>query len=118
MKHLTVIWLVLVLAIVSCRQTRSPFLRNVAEYAVVTIPTPDLRGITDNGKEVLNLYRFAAKEVDAIYWEQYFGDKTKLDTISDPVQKTFTEINYGPWDRMSGKSFVEGYADRPAGAGF
>ena len=118
MKQLTVIWLVLVLAIVSCRQTRSPYLRNVAEYAVVTIPTPDLRGITDNGKEVLNLYRFAAKEVDAIYWEQYFGDKTKLDTISDPVQKTFTEINYGPWDRMSGKSFVEGYADRPAGAGF
>ena len=106
------------LAVVSCKQAKSPYSRNVAEYAVVTITTPDLRGITDNGKEVLNLYRFAAKEVDAIYWEQYFGDKTVLDTISDPVQKTFVEINYGPWDRTNGKSFVEGYADRPAGAGF
>ena len=83
------------------------------------IEAPDLRGITDNGKEVLNLYRFAADEVDAIYWEQYFGDKqTLLDGIKDPVQKTFAEINYGPWDRTSGKSFVEGYSDRLPGAGF
>jgi hypothetical protein len=115
----SIVFAVLVLTVtVSCKQTRSPYQRNVAEYAVVTIPAPDLTGITENGKEVLNLYRFAAKEVDAIYWEQYFGDKSKLDTLSDPFQKTFAEINYGPWDRATGKSFVEGYADRPAGAGF
>ena len=115
----SIIFAVLVLTVaVSCKQTRSPYQRSVAEYAVVTIPAPDLTGITDNGKEVLNLYRFAAKEVDAIYWEQYFGDKSKLDTLSDPFQKTFAEINYGPWDRATGKSFVKGYADRPAGAGF
>ncbi|MCR5760105.1 MAG: Zn-dependent hydrolase, partial [Bacteroidales bacterium] len=78
-----------------------------------------LSGITENGKEVLNLYRFAADEVDAIYWEQYFGDKEALlDGITDPVQKTFAEINYGPWDRTTGKSFVEGYADAFPGAGF
>ena len=81
-------------------------------YAVVDIKAPDLSGITDNGKEVLNLYRFAADEVDAIYWEQFFGNrKALLDSISDPVQKTFAEINYGPWDRTTGKSFVEGYSD-------
>ena len=115
----SIIFAVLVLTVaVSCKQTRSPYQRNVAEYAVVTIPAPDLTGITENGKEVLNLYRFAAKEVDAIYWEQYFGDKSKLDTLSDPFQKTFAEINYGPWDRATGKSFVKGYTDRPAGAGF
>ena len=115
----SIVWAVLALmTVVSCKETKSPYSRNVAEYAVVTIPAPDLSGITDNGKEVLNLYRFAAKEVDAIYWEQYFGDKTKLDTLSDPVQKTFAEINYGPWDRTSGKAFVDGYSDLPAGAGF
>ena len=111
---------VLALALVSCDRTpRSPFTRKVADYAVVTIETPDLSDISDNGKEVLNLYRFAADEVDAIYWEQYFGDKhVLLDGIDDPVQKTYTEINYGPWDRIDGKSFVEGYADRLPGAGF
>ncbi len=107
------------LALVSCKQTKSPYTRDLANYAVVDIEAPNLSGITDNGKEVLNLYRFAADEVDAIYWEQYFGDKQALlDGITDPVQKSFAEINYGPWDRMTGKSFVEGYQDRLPGAGF
>ena len=66
-------------AICSCDNSpKSPFTRKVADYAVVTIPAPDLSGISNNGKEVLNLYRFAADEVDAIYWEQYFGDKNAL----------------------------------------
>lgn len=107
-------------AAVSCNEsTKSPLARKVADYAVVTIQEPDLSGITDNGKEVLNLYRFAADEADAIYWQQYFGDKQALlDGIQDPAQKTFAEMNYGPWDRADGKSFVEGYADRLPGAGF
>ena len=93
--------------------------RPVAASALVTIETPDLSGITDNGKEVLNLYRFAADEVNAIYWEQYFGDKDALlGSLTDPAQKTFAEINYGPWDRVDGKSFVAGYEDRLPGAGF
>ena len=117
-KNLIMTVLVLIMA-VSCKETKSPFTRNVAEYAVLSIEAPVLSGITDNGKEVLNLYRFAADEVDAIYWEQYFGDKQALlDRITDPVQKTFAEINYGPWDRTTGKSFVEGYADALPGAGF
>ena len=110
----------LVLAVVSCNNTpKSSFTRNVDDYAVVTVETPDLSGISDNGKEVLNLYRFAADEIDAIYWEQYFGDRQALlDAIEDPVQKAYAEINYGPWDRTTGKSFVEGYGDCPPGAGF
>ena len=76
--------------VVSCNETKSPFTRSVADYAVVSIEAPDLSCITDNGKEVLNLYRFAADEVDAIYWEQNFGDKeAQLDCITDTVQSTF-----------------------------
>ena len=46
---------------VSCNKTpNSPFAKKVADYALVTLETPDLSGITDNGKEVLNLYRFIA----------------------------------------------------------
>ena len=107
------------ITVVSCNETKSPYTRSVEDYAVVTIEAPDLSGITENGKEVLNLYRFAADEVDSLYWEQYFGDKQALfDGITDPVQKTFAEINYGPWDRTTGKSFVEGYDDALPGAGF
>lgn len=106
--------------LVSCdHKSKSSFSRQVADYALVTIPAPNLNGITDNGKEVLNLYRFAADEIDAIYWDQYFGDKSALlERLSDPFQKTFAEINYGPWNRVNGKSFVEGFNDRPLGAGF
>ena len=101
--------------VVSCgHESKSPFARQVADYALVTIPAPNLNGITDNGKEVLNLYRFAADEIDAIYWDQYFGDKEAfLGSLSDPSQKTLAEINYGPWNRVDGKSFVEGFNDRP-----
>ena len=120
MKNHLILAVLSLAVLASCeRAPKSPFTRKVADYAVVTVETPDLSGISDNGKEVLNLYRFAADEVDAIYWEQYFGDKQALlDAIEDPLQKTFAEINYGPWDRTSGESFVEGYADRLPGAGF
>ena len=118
-KSLFISALVLV-AMVSCKKTsQSPFEWNVTTYAEVDIEAPDLSGISDNGKEVLNLYRFAADEVDAIYWEQYFGNKQALlDRIKDPAQKTYVEINYGPWDRLNGKSFIDGIADRSPGVGF
>ncbi len=101
------------------QQEKSPFTRKVADYPVVTFDAPDLSGISDNGKEVLNLYRFAAAELDAMYWEQYFGDKQALlDGIEDPAQKTYAEIQYGPWDRTNGESFIEGYENRLPGANF
>ena len=120
MKKALLIAATVLVAMVSCNKSaKSPFTRKVADYAVVTIETPDLSGISDNGKEVLNLYRFIADEIDAIYWEQYFGQKDSLMArIDDPQQKTFAQINYGPWDRMTGLSFVDGYAARLPGAGF
>ena len=120
MKKTLLIAAIVILCAASCnRKSKSQFERRVADYAVVEIPTPDLSGITDNGKEVLNLYRFIADEIDAIYWEQYFGAKDSLlNGISDPYQMTFAQINYGPWDRSNGKSFVEGYSDLQPGAGF
>ena len=75
MKNITVVVLsLLTMVAVSCSQNRADVGRLVENYAQVTIPAPDLTGITDNGKEVLRLYRMAADEVDKIYWQQYFGD--------------------------------------------
>ena len=104
---------------VSCAQERVDVGRLVDNYALVTIPAPDLTGITDNGKEVLRLYRMAADEVDKIYWKQYFGDgEAFLGALSDPSEKLYAEINYGPWDRIDGKPFLPGYAAKPEGACF
>ena len=75
MRKLTVVWLSIALVSASCTQERVDVDRFVENYALVTIPAPDLTGITDNGKEVLRLYREAANEVDDIYWKQNFGDK-------------------------------------------
>ena len=119
MKKLTIAWLILALVAVSCGPKRTKAARLAENYAEVTIPAPDLSGITDNGKEVLNLYRFAADEVDKIYWQQNFGDKEALlSSLEDPAAKLYAEINYGPWDRIDGQPFVEGYGQKPAGACF
>ena len=87
MKRLLVVAAALSLA-VSCTRDRVDVGRLVENYALVTIPAPDLTGITDNGKEVLRLYRMAADEVDQIYWRQYFGDgESFLGALADPCEK-------------------------------
>ena len=121
MKRLIAVWSVLALVAASCTctQERIDVDRLVDNYALVTIPAPDLTGITDNGKEVLRLYRLAADEVDKIYWQQYFGDrKAFLSTLENPSERLYAEINYGPWDRIDGKPFLPGYGNKPAGACF
>ena len=120
MKNCSVVLTLLALvAATSCTQERADVGRLVENYALVTIPAPDLTGITDNGKEVLKLYRKAADEVDKIYWQQYFGDgEAFLGSLTDPSEKLYAGINYGPWDRIDGKPFLPGYGARPEGACF
>ena len=119
MKKTTTVWAILALVAISCTQEQVNIDRLVENYAEVTIPAPDLTGITDNGKEVLKLYRMAADEVDKIYWQQYFGDgESFLNSLIDPSEKLYAEINYGPWDRTTGKPFLKGYGPKPAGACF
>ena len=119
MKNLIVVCSVLALAAVSCKEEKVDVGRLVDDYALVEIPAPDLTGITDNGKEVLRLYRLAADEVDKIYWQQYFGDGAAfLDSLEDKSEKLYAGINYGPWDRITGKPFLPGFGQKPAGARF
>ena len=119
MKKYSVFLLLTGLFTLSCTQDRADVSRLVKNYAEVTIPAPDLTGITDNGKEVLRLYRKAADEVDKIYWQQYFGDGDAfLGSLDNPSEKLYAQINYGPWDRIDGKAFLPGYGNKPAGARF
>ena len=119
MRRITAVLSLLVLVAVSCARNEVDVDRLLKNYAEVTIPAPDLTGITDNGKEVLRLYRMAADEVDKIYWQQYFGDgEALMSSLSNPSWKLYAGINYGPWDRIDGKPFLPGYGSKPDGAGF
>ncbi|MBR4740965.1 MAG: hypothetical protein IK074_07380 [Bacteroidales bacterium] len=104
--------------IASCGKGRTKAARLLENYAEVTVPAPDLSGLTENGKEVLNLYRFAADQADAIYWQQNYGTNEFLTVLSDPAEKTYAQINYGPWDRIDNQPFIEGFGPKPAGARF
>lgn len=111
--------LVALSVIAACdNEQKSSIQRKVDEYKTVRIAAPDLSGISDNGKEVLNLYRFAADQADSIYWKQAFGDKSEMTALTDEATRTFAMINYGPWDRITGETFVNGYGARPAGLNF
>ena len=117
MKKILILTIVSV-ALVSCGGHKSAIQHHIDKYATVTIPAPNLDGITENGREVLNLYRFASYEADNIYWKQYFGDKSLMDRIPEDDIREYAMINYGPWNRLDGAPFIEGYGERPAGVNF
>ncbi len=118
MKKLVIALSVAALLLVSCEPRRTKGGQLLQNYAMVTIPAPDLSGISDNGKEVLNLYRFAADQADAIYWEQNFGPKELLNDVQDPAAREFAYVNYGPWNRIDNEPFLEGYGREPDAACF
>ena len=115
----TALALMLIALAASCNtEPKTAVQKKVDSYALVKIESPDLSGITDNGKEVLNLYKFAADQADSIYWKQYFGDKTLIENLKDADLRDYAKINYGPWDRLDGSTFIEGFGELPLGANF
>lgn len=93
--------------------------KKVDSYAVFQIGSPYIEEISDYGKEVLNLFRLAADEVDNIYWQQTFGDKNQIMSMPEGSLKDFALLNYGPWDRLDDNApFIEGSGEKPAGACF
>ncbi len=118
-KSVLALLLPLPLLLASCDTTpKTAVQKKVDSYALVRIESPDLSGISDNGKEVLNLYKFAADQVDSIYWDQHFGDKRLIENLEDPDLRDYAKINYGPWDRLDGSTFIEGFGELPLGANF
>lgn len=91
----------------------------LADYATVRL-TADLSGLDANQKKMLGLLIQAADVTNALYWQQNWGDRDALlASLTDPEQRAFAELNYGPWDRLhDDQSFVTGIGPRPAGAQF
>ncbi|MCI1640258.1 MAG: Zn-dependent hydrolase [Bacteroidales bacterium] len=119
-KRLALISLVSATVFSCGRKPDSAVQQKIDEYAVCQIGSPvKEESITDRGKEVLNLFRSAAEEVDNIYWKQTFGDKSLIEKLPDGPEKEFALINYGPWDRLDNNApFVPGYGPKPAGANY
>jgi hypothetical protein len=87
-------------------------------YKKVKLST-DLSGFTPQQKEGIKLLIHAAMSADQIFWEQSFGNKSYIDSISDSNIRQYGLINYGPWDRLdNNKPFIKGYPNKPLGANF
>lgn len=80
----------------------------------------DLSHLSQNQRGLLELLIHSGEIMDRLFWYDAYGDKKAfLDGISDPDQKRFAEINYGPWDRLDGnKPFIDGVGEKPKGANF
>jgi len=93
--------------------------KRVNQFAPVKL-TADISHLTSNQKKMLSLFFEVSEIMDDLYWKQAFGDKHKLlDTIVDPYEKKFIEMNYGPWDRLNGNApFVKSFGEKPKGANF
>jgi Peptidase family M49 len=93
--------------------------RRLAKYTTVRL-TADLSGLSDNERRMIPLLIEAAREMDAVFWMQAYGNRDSLlASIADPRVRRFVEINYGPWDRLAGNEpFLAGFGPKPEGSGF
>jgi len=91
----------------------------LSKYVSVKLTT-DLSKLSENQQQLLPVLIEAAKQMDAIFWEEAYGNRAALmDSLKDEKLRQFAEINYGPWDRLAGNEpFVEGVGEKPLGANF
>lgn len=91
----------------------------LAAYAPVKL-TADLGTLSDAERRMVVHMIRAAEVMDDLFWRVAYGDKRALlDSLSDPSQRAFAALNYGPWDRLDGDApFVAGVGAKPAGAQF
>jgi hypothetical protein len=91
--------------------------QRLAIYKEVEL-TADISHLEAPYQKMLPLLMEAAAIMDTLFWMQAYGEPhLLLDRISDPAAKRFTQINYGPWDRLdNNKPFLPGFGEKPAGA--
>jgi hypothetical protein len=99
--------------------TTSPVEAKLAQYTAFRLTT-DLSKLTENERRMIPLLIDAARNMDAIFWRQAYGNRDSLLAgLHDPAMRRYAEINYGPWDRLDDNTpFVEGVGPKPKGAAF
>lgn len=93
--------------------------QRLEQYATVRLDA-DLSPLSDKQKRMLPLLIEAADIMDACFWYEAYGDREALlRSIPSQAGRRFAEINYGPWDRLSGNEpFLPGVGQKPLGANF
>jgi hypothetical protein len=88
----------------------------LARYTTVRLTT-DLP-LTDRDRRMIPLLIEAVQEMDGLFKQQTYGNlDSLLASISDPRMRRYVEINYGPWDRLSGNApFLPGVGPKRDGA--
>lgn len=99
----------------STQQQKSPMKAKVEEYAHVELKSDLVNNLNDKEKELVKIFFQVGEITDDLFWQQTFGDKSQLDTITDSYAKEFAMIHYGAWDRLdNNKPFLAGYGEKPA----
>ncbi len=99
----------------STQQQESPIKAKVEEYAQVELKSDLVNNLNDKEKELVKIFFQVGEITDDLFWQQTFGDKSQLDTITDSYAKEFAMIHYGVWDRLdNNKPFLAGYGEKPA----
>ena len=89
-------------------------------YAEFTL-TADLSYLSDQQREMIVLLIEASQIMDDLFWRQAYGDNYQdwLASIGVAEERQFSELNYGPWDRLDDdKPFMDGIGEKPLGANF
>ena len=89
----------------------------LAQYTTVRL-TADLSGLTPQTRQMLPLLIAAAREMDAVFWQQAYGDRDALLAAqTSEAARRYVGINYGPWDRLDGNTpFLPGVGPKPLGS--
>jgi hypothetical protein len=98
---------------------RTAIERGLSQYTTVRLTT-DVQALSPAERRMIPLLIEAAREMDAVFWQQAYGDRDAL-LASLPTEdaRRFARINYGPWDRLRGNApFLPGVGPKPAGARF
>ncbi len=92
----------------------------LSAYVEVALTSELYAQLTPQEQAMLPLLIDAAREMDAIFWQEAYGDRDALlASIADPEQRRLAEIHFGPWDRLDDNvPFIAGFGSKPAGAGF
>ena len=99
----------------STQQQESPMKAKVEEYAQVELKSDLVNNLNDKEKELVKIFFQVGEITDDLFWQQTFGDKSQLDTITDSYAKEFAMIHYGAWDRLdNNKPFLADYGEKPA----
>ena len=106
-----------IFAAAACTEKSDNALKEKVEsYAVVEVSSPLYDALSENDKKIVAIFREVADIMDGLFWKQTFGDKSRMEALTDEYEKAYAMINYGPWDHLDdNKPFVKGWGEKPLG---